>query len=654
MEAAVIITSPSSQFTEMVRGVSKDLGFEAVIIEAVLDEALHKIQAACQKYDVSAIISRGGTASMLKEALDIPVLAAEANDFDILTALLEAADISPQIAFVLSADYVIEDLSWISSRFDIQMRFYPFTSQAELSESIQRAKRDGCGVVVSGSDRAFKISSQYGLPCVLVNTSRRTMEELVRRAIMIVEVRDREIRHRQLLSSTLNLVPERVFFLDAADKVQLVNDQGLRLLGLKNESQIIGSRLSGFIGNPALDRVIKGRERKAGQVLTIQNHTMLLHSSPVYAKDEYLGLVLSLTPAVEVEKMEHRLRREAIASGLVAETTFQDMEAVAASRLMLDSLRRAKTFARSNGTILITGESGTGKELLAQSIHNASRRSRQAFVAINCAALPLGLLESELFGYEEGSFTGARRGGKPGYFELAHGGTLFLDELGLLPVNVQMQLLRVIQSRQVLRVGGRKMIPVDVRLVAATNADLEEAVAQGSFRRDLYFRVNVLHVDIPPLRERPEDIAPLTASYLPRLNREHERSIKGLAPGLLAAFQKYSWPGNVRELLNYLTRLVVSAAGPELSLDDLKGSGIKLNACGQNKKQNPEFNEGDDCFQSSGAGFSVSPGSLDDMEDQIIRWYMDKNQGLRSNVCDQLGISRTTLWKKLKKMGFED
>lgn len=654
MEPTVIITSPNSQFTEMVRGVSKDLGFEAVIIEAVLDEAVDKIQAACQKYDVSAVISRGGTASMLKEALDIPVLAAEANDFDILTALLEAADISPQIAFVISADYVIEDLSWITGRFAIQMRFYPFTSQAELSEGIQRAKRDGCGVVVSGSDMAFKISSQYGLPCVLVNTSRRTMEELVRRAIMIVEVRGREMRHRQLLSSTLNLVPERVFFLDAADKVQLINDQGLKLLGLKNESQIIGSGLSGFIGSPVLDGIIKGRERKAGQVLTIQNRTMLLHSSPVYAKDEYLGLVLSLTPAAEVEKMEHRLRREALASGLVAESTFQDMEAVAASPLMLDSLKRAKTFARSNSTILITGESGTGKELLAQSIHNASRRSRQAFVAINCAALPLSLLESELFGYEEGSFTGARRGGKPGYFELAHGGTLFLDELGLLPVNVQMQLLRVIQSRQVLRVGGRKMIPVDVRVVAATNTDLEEAVAKGSFRRDLYFRVNVLHIDIPPLRERPEDIAPLAASYLPRLNRENERNIKGLAPGLLAAFQKYSWPGNVRELLNYLTRLVVSAAGPELSLGDLKGSGIKLNACGQNNKQSPEISERDDHFQNSEERFSISPGNLDYMEDQIIRRYMDKNQGLRSNVCDQLGISRTTLWKKLKKMGFED
>lgn len=653
MEPTVIITSPNSQFTKMAREVSSELKFETLIIEAVLDEALEKIQAAGRQYDVSAVISRGGTAVMLKEVLDIPVLAAEANDFDILTALLKAADISSQIAYVLSTDYSIDDLSLVTDKFAIEMIPYTFTNQADLSEAIGRAKRDGCGVVVSGSEKAFQISRQHGLACVLVNTSRRTMEELVRRAIMISEVRDHEIGHRQLLTSTLNLVPEMVFFLDAADKVQVVNNQGLKLLGLKNEGEIIGRNLSELMSSPVLERTISQRERKSGQVLDFHDKTMLFHSAPVFVKKEYLGLVLSLTPAAEVERMEHRLRRELHSSGLVAETTFKDMEAVTAAPAMLACLKRAKMFAKSDGTILITGESGVGKDLLAQSIHNASRRSQQPFVAINCAALPINLIESELFGYEEGAFTGAKRGGKPGYFELAHGGTIFLDELGLLPVHVQMQLLRVLQSRQVLRVGGRKMIPVDVRVVAATNADLEAAVAEGTFRQDLYYRVNVLHVEIPPLRERPEDLALLTAYYLPILNRDNHKKISELSDNLLNEFQNYGWPGNVRELVNYLTRLVVSSPGPELTPHDLTLSGIKL-------KRKKDFTldianvTNNDYTRSDDDNILIHPGSLDDMEDQLITWYMSKYRGMRSIICDKLGISRTTLWKKLKKMGLED
>ena len=653
MEPTVIITSPNNQFTKIAQDVSAELGFETVIIEAVLDEALEKIQAARRQHDVSAIISRGGTAVMLKEALDIPILAAEANDFDILTALLKAADITSQIAYVLSADYSIDDLSSVTDRFAIEMIPYTFTSQSDLYEAIRRAKRDGCGVVVSGSDKAFQISRQHGLPCVLVNTSRRTMEELVRRAIMISEVRDREIRSRQLLSSTLNLVPEMVFFLDAEDRVQVVNDQGLRLLSLKDGSEIIGRHLSELMVSPVLARTIRQRERRSGQVLDFQDKTMLFHSAPVFVKREYLGLVLSLTPAVEVERMEHRLRRELNSSGLVAETTFRDMEAVTASPAMFVCLKRAKMFARSDGTILITGESGVGKDLLAQSVHNASRRSGQPFVAINCAALPINLIESELFGYEEGAFTGAKRGGKPGYFELAHGGTLFLDEFGLLPVHVQMQLLRVLQSRQVLRVGGRKMIPVDVRVVAATNADLEAAVDGGTFRQDLYYRVNVLHVDIPPLRERPEDLPLLAAHYLPILNHDNHKKISGLSRELLNELQHYSWPGNVRELLNYLTRLVVSSPGPELTPDDLRLSGVKLK---ENKKetfQDIANMTNDDYIKNNSQNIMIRPDSLEDMEEQLIGWYMNKYRGMRSTICDKLGISRTTLWKKLKKMGLE-
>ena len=652
MEPTFIITSPNSQFTQMVREISEEFHFKPVIVEAVLNEAVDRILEICRDHDVFAVISRGGTANMIKEVMDVPVLVAEANDFDILTSLLDATEVSSEIAYVLSSDYSIDDLSWVVERFKIDMRPYFFKTVDELSESILLARREGRGVVVSGSDKAYSISRHYGLPCILVNTGRRTMEELIRRALLIGEVRDREVRHRQQLSTSLNLVIERVFFLDADDRVSLVNDQGLELLGQIDESKVIGQHLWQY--GEGLESIIKARRHKSAQVVTFRGKTMLLHSAPVFAKEKFLGTVISLTSALEVERMEHRVRREAHSSGMVADTGFDDMEGVAAAPSMRACLARARNFAASNGTILITGESGVGKDLLAQSIHNGSNRRHQAFVAINCAALPLTLLESELFGYEEGAFTGAKRGGKPGYFELAHGGTLFLDELGLLPVHVQMQLLRVLQSKQVLRVGGRKMIPVDVRVLAATNADLAASVRDGTFRQDLYYRVNVLHVDIPPLRKRPEDVPLLAARYLPVLNRENGRSISGISPELMAAFQNYDWPGNVRELMNYLMRLVVSSPGPQLRLEDLEASGIDLShveTVGGPVEIRPGHDYQYNGHVEDGAGYlKLRPGDMESMEGEIIRWHMAKYKGNRAKVCEDLGISRTTLWKKLKDL----
>ncbi|WP_406676702.1 sigma 54-interacting transcriptional regulator [Neomoorella carbonis] len=212
----------------------------------------------------------------------------------------------------------------------------------------------------------------------------------------------------------------------------------------------------------------------------------------------------------------------------------------------------AARVARGEANVLITGESGTGKELLAQAIHRASSRRNEPLIKINCAAIPENLLEAELFGYEEGAFTGAARGGRPGKFELADGGTIFLDEIGDLPLSMQPKLLRVLQERAFERVGGRRTIKVDVRIIAATNQDLLSLEAAGKFRRDLYYRLAVVNLHIPPLRERPEDIQVLTAAIIRRLNNRYGMDVRGLAPAVQELFYRYTWPGNVRELENVL------------------------------------------------------------------------------------------------------
>jgi transcriptional regulator with PAS, ATPase and Fis domain len=309
---------------------------------------------------------------------------------------------------------------------------------------------------------------------------------------------------------------------------------------------------------------------------------------------------------------------------------------------MKECIEKALQYAYTDSTILIIGESGTGKEMFAQSIHNASSRNNQPFVAINCAALSQNLIESELFGYEEGAFTGAKVGGKPGYFELAHNGTLFLDELGLLPLNVQVQLLRVIQERQVLRIGGTKLIPINIRIIAATNSNLLSAVEKGTFRHDLYYRINVLNISIPPLRQRIDDIPLLVQHYLTLYNAQYNKSIKSFSDNFIKSFQKHDWKGNVRELMNYLMRIVILSESECLTEEDIIKSEIKLSFNNKTEKKVSHIISDKD-------NINLLPDTLKSMENEIIQWYIKKYNGNKSMVCDALNISRTTLWKKLKE-----
>jgi DNA-binding NtrC family response regulator len=241
---------------------------------------------------------------------------------------------------------------------------------------------------------------------------------------------------------------------------------------------------------------------------------------------------------------------------------------VSASPAMQAFMAVVEQVASSDSALLIVGETGVGKERLARAIHAEGRRSDQPFVAINCAALPEGLLESELFGHEEGAFTGATRS-RRGRFELAHDGTLFLDEIGELPVHVQAKLLRVLQEQEFQPVGSERSIRVDVRVMAASNRDLEEAVEAGTFRRDLFYRLGVIVLEVPPLRERREDIATLADSYVGHFRQGIPREVEGISPEALAALQAHDWPGNVRELINAMERGVLLARGPEILLEDL-------------------------------------------------------------------------------------
>jgi transcriptional regulator with PAS, ATPase and Fis domain len=304
---------------------------------------------------------------------------------------------------------------------------------------------------------------------------------------------------------------------------------------------------------------------------------------------------------------------------------------VAEAPEMRAALRLATQVAATDATVLILGESGTGKELVARAIHEGSARRGGPFVKVDCAALPEGLLESELFGHEKGAFTDAAAE-KPGRFELAHGGTLFLDEVGELPQSLQAKLLRVLQERAFERVGGTRTISVDVRILAATNRDLAKALKGGQFREDLYYRLNVVPILVPPLRRRPEDILPLAAHFLQRFGARYGKVVPGLSPEAAALLRRYSWPGNVRELEHAIERAVILWERGVIRPEELA---VDLMAVASDGLPDQELM------------------TLEELEREYIRRVLRRVRGHKSRAARILGINRKTLLEKRKRYGLE-
>jgi two-component system NtrC family response regulator len=310
---------------------------------------------------------------------------------------------------------------------------------------------------------------------------------------------------------------------------------------------------------------------------------------------------------------------------------------IGSSKAMEGVFEVMKRVADTPTTVLISGESGTGKELVARGIHKASARAEAPFVPINCGAVPETLLESELFGYEKGAFTGAMKV-KLGKFEFAHNGTLFLDEVGEMSLPLQVKLLRVLQEHEIQRVGGNENIKVDVRVIAATNRDLREEVEAGRFREDLYFRLNVVNIRVPPLRERRDDIAELTAHFLDKFSRKLNRPIPSVDPVAMRALYAHSWPGNVRELENVIERALVLSRGSSILPSDLPPEIFDP----------PAIEEGLDMLVSWDKGLAEM---LDSIEERIIRLALKKASNVQAQAAKTLGISRSNLHNKMKKFG---
>lgn len=526
---------------------------------------------------------------------------------------------------VIGFKNIIYGASTLNELVNADIRELIISCDEDVEQVIKNAKKEGIGVIIGDID-SVQTASRYGFVSILVQSGKEAVSQAIREAKEAIEFINNQRDKIEELKALFNFTHEGIVALDRYGKVKIINTVAEKLLGISSE-RVIGYSAAEKIPNLPLYKVFETRKSVLGEVYHSPTGLIVEDYFPIINNSEVVGAIATLQEASNIQTVEKKLRRELYFKGNTAHYTFNDLHTV--SKSMKTLIEDSKRFARVDSTILINGETGTGKEILAQSIHNYSPRSGGPFVAANCAAVPETLLESELFGYEEGAFTGAKKGGKIGLFELAHHGTLFLDEIGELPINLQARLLRVLQERAVRRVGGDRMIPVDVRIIAATNKDLLSEVNKGQFREDLFYRLNVLTLNLYPLRERAEDIPHLSELLIQRAVEKTKCNPVKIGTSAMEEFKNYYWPGNVRELENLIERLVVLKDGGVITLDDLPW------CCNRELSNSISSDLGEDALRDAEKGVLI-------LALKNCGWDYDKATKI-------LKISRTTLWRKMKK-----
>ncbi|SHJ40177.1 sigma-54 interaction domain-containing protein [Lutispora thermophila] len=411
-------------------------------------------------------------------------------------------------------------------------------------------------VIIIGH-RVFDISSIIDILSIL-RVEKERSEEIIKNYMFKVPSFLHGLQstydNKSVMAAQLNILLDQlsngVIVTDAADMIEFANSKSVEILGIPMDKLLNHSIYSLFSGNEKIDAILNNKELK-DELIKYNGNDLVLSMKSVERENNYYGKIIMINPYYEMINTQQKIHKKIIGKGYYSKYDFSDL--ITNDPVLIRTKEICKQIASSDSTVLLLGESGTGKELFAGSIHNNSNRKTQPFVAINCATLPENLLESELFGYEEGAFTGAKKGGKIGLFELANKGTIFLDEIGDLPLNLQGRLLRALEEKEIMRVGGDSIISVDVRVIAATNRDLLKLVEEGKFRHDLFFRLNVFQITIPPLRKRYEDIKVITEHYLKKWNK-----MRHIYNDFQIFCNNYKWPGNVRELknvLNYMTTI---------------------------------------------------------------------------------------------------
>lgn len=616
---------------------------ERIIVEmGLLEESIDVAKRLEAKNDVKVIIARGGTALILKEEAEVrsTIVELDITEYDLIVALMEAKQYGDRIGFVGFSN-MLQRIERLASLFQVDLIKKVLERTAQTPNFLEEIK-DSVDVIIGGviTNRWSKIKN---INTILIDSTNETIRRSIRDAYTVLEIFYEEKKKRKEIQMILNLFKDGIIGLDIEERITYINAVAANMLSVKIE-EALHQPIRTIFPQSDLPLVLKTGREKENRIKEIKGRIVHSNGAPIVIEGNVVGAMEILQDVSTIEKMEKKIREEIYAKGHYAKYTFDDL--LGASKRMGKVLERAKKFSQVDSSILIYGETGTGKELLAQSIHNASARKNDPFVAVNCAALPEDLLESELFGYVEGAFTGARKGGKRGLFELAHRGTIFLDEVSEMTPKLQSRLLRVIEEQEVRRIGDDQVILVNLRLIAASNKELMYMIRENRFRKDLYYRLNVLTIQIPPLRERLDDIDSIAPFFAQLLGAKLGKPASSISPQGLSLLKEQSWPGNIRELRNILERAVVLCNEETISFDLLKDLLEVKEGHFLEEIQSGE-ERGEDSLKNLLKGLDLKE-LLQSLEQMIIRDSLEKNRGNITKTAQELGLHRSTVWRKLQ------
>ncbi|HHY47398.1 MAG TPA: sigma 54-interacting transcriptional regulator [Firmicutes bacterium] len=638
--ARIGIVSPYRSLVQTCTIAAHDFSEPIWVALGLLDEGV-RVAREMRYAGVEVIISRGGTAmQIMSSGIDVPVICIPIGGHDIARALRDAAALGGPIGVAEYPD-MIASVASMADLMGVEVSTVPFRSSKEAGDAVLELLKAGVRVVI-GETLTVQLATQYGAQGVLLQSGVESVRQAIREAIQTRGSAGARKVFDQQIAALAELVRTGVVLIDPSGRVQTANSAATALLGM-SRAQLVGAD-AGWLLDPMAKTAssdISGDKQDALGIL----EGLAVQVTPLSLGETTCGWLVQLEPKDRRGKKAGGIRP--IKTEFSATHRLSDI--VGRSPVMRATLDMALRYARTDFAVLLCGETGTGKELLAQGIHNASPRATGPFVAVNCAGIPQTLLESELFGYENGAFTGAVRGGKPGLFQLASGGTIFLDEIESASLELQAGMLRVLEQGKVWPVGSDRAIPVDVRVISASNQDLYELMKQGRFREDLFYRLSTLMIRVPPLRDRREDIRDLANAFIKRTSTESGRPCVTLSDDAFRVLEEHDWPGNVRELLNVIRRLVVTVDAGVVTAQAVRavlGPNCRSVAETASGQDSPERQPATPALSSS---YWPGPADLETLEKEAILAALRESYWSKKEAARRLGISTTTLWRKLKK-----
>jgi len=636
MQNEICVFAPDDIVAGQAHSLRSSLQISFSVVPCHVDNCLQVARTAMEG-GVRVAVARGSIAARLRESnLDLAVSEIAIAGYDLIDTMRKAKELDSRIALV-GFDNVLTGADKVARALGIELFTARIYSVADSAAGVEQAYREGFRVIIGGRrvvERAEALNMTAFPLYANIDNVRRALLEAERMAGVMRKQRESSAR----LRVTLDSIRDAIISFDTRGNILFFNSKAATYFRLANTA----FPEEGFVEQCGLGKAIRKGDAWNDEVVSWHGKHYLCTINSVVSDGSITGWVAVLQTSFHVRNMEHKMRSLLNDRGHVATYTLADI--VHASKATKELVETARFYAQSPSTVLLEGESGTGKELFAQGIHLESARRNGPFVAVNCAAIPESLMESELFGYAEGAFTGARRGGKAGLFELAHKGTLFMDEIGDMPLRLQAFLLRVLEEKSVTRVGQGINIPIDVRVICAINRDLYSLVKEGLFRADLYYRLNVLRLVVPPLRERPEDAAAILGHFFNTLPQNLGRPRPQVEDKAIQRLCGSAYPGNVREIRTRGEQLVITC----------RNGLITETAVAAQLEQTPAGN---------GAAVSPSPahlplhrerphgkGILDRETRRLIAQTLEECGNNRTETARRLGISPTTLWRKLRAM----